>query len=365
MRRVTLLLLILLFYACVQQGIVRPVSVLVPPKIKINSPVAVIPFKGNPKYAQMVTAKIEEYLSTARVNGRLFYRVLERERLDALLKEIELGQLGIVDEQTAAKAGRMVGASSVIVGKVIYANVEDMGISESRSQCIKRKKKASDLERILGLDCEKSIRYFVPCVKRKAHFSISYKVVDVESAQVIYADHIETTSDESKACNETIKIKEHADPDIEIIRSILFSNRGSQLQDKDDALMQAFTRAMRQVYTSIVPHTMILKVRFKSSDEKSPSWVQESLSSGIKWIENDRVDRACRMWNEVYSKYPYSVALIYNLGVCSELSGDLKKALKMYEQADSMVTEPDKDINSALNRIRRRIREKEKLRTMM
>jgi pheromone shutdown protein TraB len=71
------------------------------------------------------------------------------------------------------------------------------------------------------------------------------------------------------------------------------------------------------------------------------------------------------MWNEVYSKYPYSVALIYNLGVCSELSGDLKKALKMYEQADSMVTEPDKDINSALNRIRRRIREKEKLRTMM
>jgi len=42
--------------------------------------------------------------------------VVERTRLDGVLKEIVLGQSGVVDDSTAAKAGKMLGATTVVVG---------------------------------------------------------------------------------------------------------------------------------------------------------------------------------------------------------------------------------------------------------
>ena len=43
-------------------------------------------------------------------------QVLERSRIQALLAEMQLGQTGIVAEQTAPRAGRLLGAESLVVG---------------------------------------------------------------------------------------------------------------------------------------------------------------------------------------------------------------------------------------------------------
>ncbi len=42
--------------------------------------------------------------------------VVERTRLDAALREIALGQSGVVDDSTAARAGKMIGAATMVVG---------------------------------------------------------------------------------------------------------------------------------------------------------------------------------------------------------------------------------------------------------
>jgi TolB-like protein len=43
-------------------------------------------------------------------------RVVERERIQAILKEIALGQSGAVDESTAIEAGRILGARAIAIG---------------------------------------------------------------------------------------------------------------------------------------------------------------------------------------------------------------------------------------------------------
>lgn len=44
------------------------------------------------------------------------WTVVERTRLDGVLKEIALGQSGVVDDSTAAKAGKVIGATTMVVG---------------------------------------------------------------------------------------------------------------------------------------------------------------------------------------------------------------------------------------------------------
>ncbi|RKY59390.1 MAG: hypothetical protein DRP94_03685, partial [Candidatus Latescibacterota bacterium] len=46
-------------------------------------------------------------------------RIVERSRLEAALKELQLGMTGIVDEETAARVGKAVGASAIMVGSFL------------------------------------------------------------------------------------------------------------------------------------------------------------------------------------------------------------------------------------------------------
>ncbi len=50
-----------------------------------------------------------------RLSGYGYLKLVERERLDLMLKEQALGQLGVVDEASAAKAGRAAGADVIVI----------------------------------------------------------------------------------------------------------------------------------------------------------------------------------------------------------------------------------------------------------
>ena len=50
-------------------------------------------------------------------SGRL--EIVERSRLEAAMQEMEMGLMGVVDEQTAAELGRAVGATTILVGSFV------------------------------------------------------------------------------------------------------------------------------------------------------------------------------------------------------------------------------------------------------
>lgn len=107
------------FCACIRPG-VSPRS-LPPPGAAVPQGVvvAVLPFIDKsedpgladigPTMADIVTLRLTEA-------GGL--RLVERQRLDAVLNEMFLGATGVLDPTTAARVGRILGASRMVMGSV-------------------------------------------------------------------------------------------------------------------------------------------------------------------------------------------------------------------------------------------------------
>ncbi|MEW6542091.1 MAG: CsgG/HfaB family protein [Nitrospirota bacterium] len=77
---------------------------------------AVLPFEGpgesGTRLADLVTGKLAEGPD---------FTIVEREKLRALESEQVLGMAGVVDGRTAAKAGKVLGADALLVGKAEQA----------------------------------------------------------------------------------------------------------------------------------------------------------------------------------------------------------------------------------------------------
>jgi TolB-like protein len=88
------------------------------------SVIAIVPFANLTKNTDLdwLSEGIVETLTTKLAHVKTI-QIVERQRLDAALNEISLGQMGVVDEQKAARAGQMVGAETVVTGA--YQQVGD------------------------------------------------------------------------------------------------------------------------------------------------------------------------------------------------------------------------------------------------
>ncbi len=88
--------------------------------------IAILPFTNNSKL-------LDEYKGAAdkiplRLISELYpykrFRIIERFRLNDLLKEISLGQTGLIETSRAVSVGKQLGAEMILLGVVTSANVE-------------------------------------------------------------------------------------------------------------------------------------------------------------------------------------------------------------------------------------------------
>src|SRR5262245_19202750 len=76
--------------------------------------VAILPFSG----ASDISNEVEAMLVYTRVQGQPYFTVVERTALNKVMKEQAIALSGAVDETTAARVGKLVGAEGVILGVV-------------------------------------------------------------------------------------------------------------------------------------------------------------------------------------------------------------------------------------------------------
>jgi hypothetical protein len=94
----------------------------------------VIAFHGGKEAAgksAAVAAELGEVLARYR-----FITLVERAKLDSLVKEIELGQSGLVDDAAAAKAGRMRGCKILVTGTIRDSRVTARAIHTETAKVI-------------------------------------------------------------------------------------------------------------------------------------------------------------------------------------------------------------------------------------
>lgn len=87
---------------------------------QIPKTMAVLPFENNSvtdpdRYAPL-SKGLSAMLITDLKNSSTSLQLIERDKIQALLKEIALGQSGSVDQSTAVRAGKILGAQSIVFG---------------------------------------------------------------------------------------------------------------------------------------------------------------------------------------------------------------------------------------------------------
>lgn len=153
---------------------------------------------------RIVTDNLLSYL-TRNSSGDI--KILARDVLGTLLKEIELGQAGLYDIESAKKGGKLKGTDVFIFGSVLNYNVEknvDDGQkmvnavvgsktvpNPAYQDWLVRNPKANERERQLAPpqsikeEVREIVKYKVATHKKTANVSVSFRVIDVEEGEVI------------------------------------------------------------------------------------------------------------------------------------------------------------------------------------
>ncbi|GAB5556745.1 MAG: hypothetical protein SchgKO_09580 [Schleiferiaceae bacterium] len=143
---------------------------------------------------------VEEGISSAIVRDIMnlndpFLKVIDRRNTEALLKEQELAMTGTVSQQTAAKAGELLGAKAVLNGSVVSSVITPGKLNKSsRPGWLAKKVKYKDSEGKTKTRTEYSKVYYYEYVQtNEVNIVFQYQIISSETGQILVTDIIEET----------------------------------------------------------------------------------------------------------------------------------------------------------------------------
>lgn len=183
------------------------------------------PPANNPDAARLVTDSLLSYM-TRNASGDV--KILARDVLGALIKEIEMGQAGLYDIESAKKSGKLKGTDVFIFGSLLqYAvekNVEEgqkmviakVGIDREPnpqySAWMANNPRPSEDDRryappaFIEKDKTETIRYKVATHRKTANVTISFRVIDVESGEVVITKTLKSKKEATGTYSEGVDI---------------------------------------------------------------------------------------------------------------------------------------------------------------
>lgn len=172
---------------------------------------------------RIVTDNLLSYL-TRNSSGDI--KILARDVLGTLLKEIELGQAGLYDIESAKKGGKLKGTDVFIFGSVLNYNVEkniDEGqkmvnaVVGTRSvpnpayqEWMNANRNSSDNRHLappqtVQEEIREIVKYKVATHKKTANVSVSFRVIDVEEGEVIITETLKKKHEVSDTYSEGVE----------------------------------------------------------------------------------------------------------------------------------------------------------------
>jgi len=294
--------------------------------------IAILPFTG--EQAEAFDDELEGELAVIIVQGKPFFNVVERVRLKYALRELELSQGGFINPQQAVKVGHFIGAQALYTGQVKTSRVDYEYYEETRSKCVQRKDPDKTFSKCLQYEEEK-----VDCTRKTATFHFIPKVIAVQSSRVVYSRGISKTA-ESEHCED---------------KTAAEATDVSLIAQAKKAALETFKR-------DIAPNYVEQELTIMDDISSLPEAAQTRFKAALVFAENDRMDRACVLWQETAQLAPSQVSVIYNLGLCAETQANYTQALALYRQADGLLSKPDDTVSAALSRMQQKIREQKTLR---
>ncbi len=306
----------------------------------LTKAVAVLPFAG--PEGRAFAAELESVLAGIGIDDKPYFTLVDRASIDKVVSEMKFSQSGLVDEKTAVKLGKLVGAHGIYTGVVTRNTYDDSPYSERRQTCTYYEQKRDKQGNLYRGACLQWRYYQVRCVRRVANFSVTPRLVDVATGRVLYSRNLSAMID-SAGCEDTRPV-----------------------QSEMVLLEQAKERVKQEFRRDIAPYYVTREIRLMdATDGIASKEAIDKLKSGLEYAGKGRMDSACELWGQASTLAANSHALTYNLGVCAESRGDLDAALGLYRQADRILGKPDDDITLALNRVSEAIKNRSKLKEQL
>ncbi len=298
--------------------------------------IAVMPFEGTDGKA--FTSAVESALAGVIIDDKQYFQIVDRGSLDKAMNEMKLSLSGVVDANTAAQVGRMVGARGIYTGIVTASTLNDDPYTEKRRKCSSYKT-VTDSKGRKSEECTRWYDSEVSCTKRTTSFAFAPKLVEVETSRLVYSNTYDSAL-ESKGC----------------------SDESKGLEDGQIMKKKAQESAVQKFRMDVAPYYAAMEFTLKdSTGDISADAAKQKLKDGLKFAKGNRMDRACSLWSDAKESAQDSITILFNLGVCAETQGRPEEALVLYRQIDKTLTKPDDLVNKALARVTDMVEKRKKL----
>lgn len=155
---------------------------------------AILPF-DNASSRQGMATKVQAYALDAMTGiNDPFLKIVDRQNLQTIVDEQQLGMSGIIDEQTAVNVGELIGAKAIITGTVLNYH-ENKGRTTSKTlpafEQYKQKKYNKEEDKYYTETKYKKINYKEYYCSNSASISFQYKVISLKTGEVILSKIVE------------------------------------------------------------------------------------------------------------------------------------------------------------------------------
>ncbi len=333
----------LLMSGCAQKVKIKALKPAEVGEMALKKKIAISDFKNDKRG---LSSKIEAQIAKHKLDKKRYFTVLSRKDLNKIMAEQKLQSSELMDETTATKVGKIIGAQAVINGEITSADAESGSYKKDMSECLQYYK---------GGGCAQWRYYKINCKTTQASVSASINIVDVETASLIYGDTItkEYNGDSCKAKN----------------YGLFRVNTGSrQIFSKEQALNRLTSSIAKEFVYKLTPRYIYFYVELLDDIElKNVTDKQEkTFENSLVYIKAGRMDKAEKMLQGLLDELNgKSYVVAYVLGVVYEARGKLDKAKDIYSVADDLTVEPVGVINLAMTRIDKSIAKREEAKKQM
>lgn len=265
-------------------------------------------------------ADMEKVLMTGGITN--IYQVIERSKLDAILREQNFQNGSRVDDNTAVQIGKVLGVDAIITGSLSFELKDERRVSEYTN-------KKTNVKTVTN--------YLVRSVISEARM----KVINVQTAEVlgtIAPKHVK--SDEKSSTKGSVPTS--------AVASV------NQLAD------EAFRELATQMVNYIAPYYEYYAFDIKKIKVNA---YKDRAKDALDYLKKGEIDKSYKVYKAIYDEDPYNPEVSYNMGILYEITGDFEKAFEMYNNA-YMLDEDDKIFYKASKRAKQGLALKEYLDNM-
>lgn len=273
-------------------------QVLMPAEINLSEykTVGVADFEeADGDWGRKIASWLENELIEAKVDGKSYFNVLPRAKIDQTLKEHDLPMTSLTDPKIASQLGQLAGLDAIISGIV---------------------RSASNNEHIYSLRR--------PCALLTGHLDLTFQFISTTTGRVEVHKNISQQK---------------------VVDSCGIGSPGLvELNYLKEPLSSLAREVVKEFVRKIAPHHATLEFTLKKKDDSpggSSRKVTKLLAMGSKYAENGDWDSALENFRQAVDLKHDSPAANYNLAVALEVKGELTKAKEYYRRALHLNDESD------------------------